>query len=145
MNQPILLRRRSHVERRVLLMLRGADSDSASSKCLQRVKRNKIGVDAVTQLTPYFAELRTLTLGLGLRLQPVSASYVSIDEIRIIGWLAERQRVSSFSTLPRRHSDFADALERCSIALDKVGLRLPPITLYANRLHTAPKMDMGKI
>ena len=59
--------------------------------------------------------------------------YVGKDELRLLVWLAEAQRVAGPHTAPDA-PDLRAALAACAALLDGMGLRLSPLTLYGARL-----------
>lgn len=130
----LALRRRTHVERKVLSLLRGGD---AARPQLQRRPRDKtrIGLAPPTLTNRCFSDLRHHAGRQGLRVQPPLIPYVSEAEIILLSWLAEAQRVAGPGSAPD-DANLMAALADCAGLLNAIGLRLSPLTLYGARFHS---------
>ncbi|MET4898741.1 hypothetical protein RN629_16595 [Sphingomonadaceae bacterium jetA1] len=124
----LALRNRPDRERRVLSLLRGAALDM-----VPRSRRDGEAVPRAEHLR-CFAHLRRVAGEHGLAIQPPGLPYVGNDELRLLSWLAEAQRVTGFATMPRQ-PELRAALLRCAGLLDGMGMRLAPLTLYGARLR----------
>jgi hypothetical protein len=125
----LALRNRPDTERRVLLLLRGASLDM-----VPRSRRRKVNNMPKAEHMRCFAHLRRVAGEHGLVLQPPDLAYVGEDELRLLSWLAEAQRVVSAGTAPIE-PDLRAAIMRCAGLLDGMGFRLSPLTLYGARLR----------
>lgn len=126
----LALRRRTHVERKVLALLRGEDeTGSAALPNSTRPSWNKAPHAPAPPQVVYFADLRRMAQGEGLVVRPAGSPYLDPDELRLLSWLAEMQRVATINTLPN-DLGFVVALARCAGMLDGLGLHLSALTLY---------------
>ncbi|MFA7603365.1 MAG: hypothetical protein WCY29_10190 [Novosphingobium sp.] len=136
MASTLSLRRRGHVERKVLRLIRG-DSRAGPAASTMRRTDGRGGPDAAP--TPdqlaLFADLRDRATRYGLHIQAPDNSYVGADELRLLGWLAERQRVAGWSSAIHADEALTRAVVRCAAMLTAAGMRLPPGTVYTARLH----------
>lgn len=127
------LRRRTHVERKVLSLLRGADSLPPRSP-RRRPDRSKAASAPAPSHSRYFSDLRHHAARRGLRVRPPETPYISEAELALLSWLAEAQRVAGPSSAPD-DAPLVAALARCAGLLDGMGLHLSPLTLYGARLR----------
>jgi hypothetical protein len=125
----LALRNRPDRERRVLFLLRGAAPDMAP-----RSRRHRDDPAPRAEHLRCFAHLRRVAGEHGLAVQPPDLLYVHVDELRLLSWLAEAQRVAGFATMPRE-PELRAAILRCAGLLDGMGMRLAPLTLYGARLR----------
>ncbi|MPT49320.1 MAG: hypothetical protein E2598_13040 [Sphingobium sp.] len=104
----LVLRRRSGVEQRVVRMMRGDDNSETDIYIAQ------------------FSRLRGLAAKNGLVIQKPGAPYLSMDELSLLGWLAQSQRVLGYTR--SFHSDMALTLNivHCAGTLNAMGIHLPP-------------------
>jgi hypothetical protein len=123
------LRHRPHAERRVLMLLRGG----LLTASLWSRRINDMPEPTPAQLRR-FADLRRVALAYGLAIQPPERPYVGEDELRLLAWLAEAQRIAGPDTAPDA-PDLRAALAACAALLDGMGLRLTPLTLMGARLR----------
>ncbi|WP_237829940.1 hypothetical protein [Sandaracinobacteroides sayramensis] len=119
----VALRRRSHVERKALALLRGGTIGLSSGE----------RSPAAAQLRA-FADLRRLAEHNGLVVRPVDSPWVGADELRLLAWLAEAQRVAGHRSAPDDPA-LLIAIARCAGLLEGLRLRLTPLTLYGARLR----------
>ena len=131
----LALRRRTHVERKVLLMLRdtGAALPSPTPRRSRRTEPQKPAPLAPAQ-SRYFSDLRQEAARQGLTVQPFETPYISQAELTLLSWLAEAQRITVPSTAPG-DAGLTAALAGCAGLLDGLGLRLSPLSLYGARLR----------
>jgi len=133
----LALRRRTHVERKVLALLRGEDTPPLPVKA-RRLRRDSVVSVAPSVHARYFTELRRLAVEHGLAVQPSATPFVNMDELRLLAGLAEAQRIAS-SGAGFDDPALAMAVARCAGLLDGMGLRLSPLTLYGAKLHAAAR------
>lgn len=131
----LAVRRRTHVERRVLALMRGEITSSAAMP--RRSARASAAPQASPALLEDLAELRDEASAFGLPIQPPKTAYVSQAELTVLAWLAEAQRVGARS--PTDLDVLNAAIRRCATGLNALGLRLSPITLYALRIPNDPR------
>ena len=81
-----------------------------------------------------FVDLRRAAMACGFAIQSPAMPNVGTDELRLLAWLAEAQRVAGPSTMPDA-PELAAAILACAGLLDGMGLRLSPLTLYGARLR----------
>lgn len=124
----LALRNRPHTERRVLMLLRGAPVPFAVTHHVRDMS------DPTPAQLRRFADLRRAALAYGLVIQSPEKPYVGKDELRLLAWLAEAQRVAGPHTAPDAPNVRA-ALAACAALLDGMGLRLSALTLYGARLR----------
>lgn len=133
----LVVRRRTEVERYVLTLLRGGEpeADGIATSGLTRargIRRDSRPKPARTHITA-FAALRTAALAGGLSVQPPESPYLGEDELRLLGWLAQAQRLEGLATSGPPQPSLLEALTICAQVLDSLGLRLSPLTLYGGR------------
>lgn len=127
----LAVRRRSGVERRALLLLRGSDEAAIGCAVTEiRPRRDKRALPSTSQAL-YFAELRRAATVAGLSIQSPAAPYVNGDELRLLGWIAECQRVSGQSGTMPTEPTLVMMIARCAGMLDALDLRLPSLTFMA--------------
>ena len=134
----LVVRRRTEVERYVLMLLRGgeaepgvefADAGQAKARAARRDKRPRPS-EAHRQS---FAALRETAIACGLSVQPPQSPYLAEDELRLLGWLAQAQRMEGLDAAGPRQPQLLAALTGCAHPIDTLGLRLSPLTLYGGR------------
>jgi hypothetical protein len=133
----LALRRRTHVERKVLALLRGEDVPPLPVKARRPGRDGAISVSPSVH-TRYFAELRRLAAEHGLAVQSPATPFVSADELRLLAGLAEAQRIVG-SGAGFDDPALAMSVTRCAGLLDGMGLRLSPLTLYGAKLRATGK------
>jgi len=125
----LALRSRPLVERRTLMLLRGAPLTASGQS-----RRIRDMPEPTPAQVRRFAELRRAAEDYGLAIQPPERPYVGNDEVRLLAWLAEAQRIASPDTAPHTPV-LRTALVACAALLDGMGLRLSPLTLHGARLR----------
>lgn len=120
------LGRRTPVERRVLALLRGACGTDRPGRMQ--------AMPAPAQARA-FAALRRHAQTAGFVLLSPGSPYMSLDELRLLAWLAGAQRVVGPCLPLRGGAAFRAVIARCAGALDDMGLHLSPLTLYSARLQ----------
>lgn len=125
----LALRNRPHAERRALMLLRGE-----TLAVVGRSRRTRTELIPNTEQLCRFADLRRAAGEYGLAIQSPAMPYVGKDELRMLAWLAEGQRIASPSTMPDAPK-LAAAIVTCAALLDRMSLRLSPLTLYGARLR----------
>lgn len=125
----LALRNRPHAERRALMWLRGDPLTGAS-----RTRAVREIPDPTPAQLRRFADLRRIAGDHGLAIQSPGMPYVGKDELRLLAWLAEGQRVAGPSTMPDA-PELAAAIVACAALMDGMNLRLSPLTLYGARLR----------
>lgn len=124
----LAVRRRTGLERRVLLLLRGGGTTATIVSGGPQPRRDR---RLRSDSADHFAQLRHLATIHGLAILPPAAPYMSGDEVLLLGWIAQAQRVVSPTlTMPRDRALVA-VVVRCAEALDAGGLRLTPLTIYS--------------
>lgn len=111
----LILRRRSAAEQRVIQMIRGEHADDGDSASLY-----------ITQ----FEKLRWLAARNALVIQKPGTPYLSHNELNMLAWLAQAQRISGYTH--RFHPDAMLTLTivHCAGTLDALGIRLPVLAVY---------------
>lgn len=128
------LRRRSAMERRVLMLVRSGGGEEATRAVTAiRPRRHSRPLPPSPRPTHCFAELRNAAKAVGLAIQPIDAPYMTSEELLLLGWLAQAQRVAVPSIDTSRDPALRLAIIRCAALLDAGGLRLSPFTIYAAR------------
>lgn len=113
MNRTTLpLHRRTRVERRILAILRGG-----------------VDVRVSPDQAESFADLRRCAAANALVIAPPDAPYAAVDELLIISWLADAQRLVSKVGGPA-DAALAQSVRRCADILSGMRLRLSPLVLY---------------
>lgn len=118
---PLLVRRRPHVERQVIALLRG-DGEALSKVADRRVRMILRAEMELFEGLAREAERQSLIV-----LKP-RAPYVGSDELLLIKWLADAQRASN-AFPPDLDERVVDGVKACAEWLTAVGLRLPPRTI----------------
>lgn len=126
------VRRRSGMERRVLLLIRSGGEESGRLVSTTRAGRDRLPTPSL-QRTDCFAELRDAAKTARLAIQPIASPYMSNDELLLLGWLAQAQRVAMPTIDMPRDPALKLAVVRCAGLLDAGGFRLSPFTIYAAR------------
>lgn len=130
---PLALRNRPHVERRVLMLLRGAPLARSP-----RSSRFRDAPEPSPAQLRRFTDLRRAATRYGLVVHSPETPYVCEGELRLLSWLAEAQRIAGARSAPNDPRLVA-TIAACAGLLDGLGLRLSPLTLYGARLRgTAP-------
>lgn len=128
------LRRRTHVERRALALLRGEDMRRSPTGTI-RPRRARAASAPTPAHQRHFIELRKLAVLRGVVVLAPHTPYIGAGELRLLSWLAQAQRVAGPTTIPDDPLFFT-AITRCAGLLDGLELRLSPLTLYGARLRT---------
>jgi hypothetical protein len=131
--QTLSLRRRTHVERRVLALLRGEDMGMPPIGA-KRPRRTRAAPVATPAHHRRFKELRKLAALRGFAVLAPDTPYVGAGELRLLSWLAQAQRVAGPETFPGDPL-LAAAIAHCAGLLNGRGVRLSPLTLYGTRLR----------
>jgi len=118
---PLLVRRRPHVERHVIALLRG-DGEALSKVGDRRVRLLLRAEMELFEGLARDAERQSFTV-----LRP-RAPYVGSDELLLIKWLADAQR-ASHTFPPDLDERIVEGVKACAEWLTAVGLRLPPRTI----------------
>jgi len=126
------------VERYVLLLLlRGGEGEGAAGMAMGTPKARGLRRSRRPRPTPAqkrsFAELRGAALASGLTVQPPESPYLGEDELRLLCWLAQAQRIEGLGLAGPRQPALLAAVIECEQSLDMLGLRLSPLTLYGGR------------
>lgn len=124
------LHRRPALERGIVRLLRGAPAAADYF--------NDRGVAAseersVEPLSGDFARLRESAQLAGFELLAPDARFVSEDEIDLVGWIGESQRMGHAIYRYGLAPDVARGIVRCGARLTMLGLRLSPLTIQAIR------------
>jgi len=131
------VRRRSLAERRALALLRGENMPSPAIEA-GRSNRARPALGLKPAHRRYFVDLRRLAEQHGLTVQPPATPFISVEEMTLLSWLAEAQRIS-YSDCARDDPRLVAAVARCAGMLDGIGLRLSPLTLYGARLRATER------
>lgn len=131
---PSLLRRKSALERKLLLLLRGNDG---AGLALDH-DSHRDDAPAGQGVPRAFAALRKQAAAARFEIRPVASSMVSPDELRLLGWIAESQRVAHMSLPYEAHRMLVDDILRCGAELTRIGIRVPAGTMYVGRAVAAP-------
>lgn len=117
----LLLNRRTRVERRVLAMVRGEYGET-------------MRVDHAES----FAQLKAVMSSQGLNISAIGTPYLSPDELALLTWIADAQRVASTRRMPEDQAMVA-SIRRCARTLLDMRLRLSALSLYNEcRAGTGP-------
>lgn len=119
----MMVRRRTTAEQRALRMIRGED-DASPVSSLHHAQ---------------FGKLRARAERNGFQIQAASVPYLGSDELRLLGWLAEAQRVASYARSFHPDAMLSMMLVHCAGTLDALGIRLP-----AHAMHRAPAFLIGE-
>lgn len=107
----LALRRRSAVEQRVMRLMRG-DHTREGAFCGAQ-----------------FSRLRGLAAKNDLAIQKPDAPFLTADELRLLGWLAQAQRVLGYRQMFHSDAMLTLTIVHCAGTLDAMGLHLPPLAL----------------
>ncbi len=110
----LALRRRSAAEQRVIRLIRG---DAGQ------------GPDAAAIPTAQFARLRDLAARNALMIHPPGTGWLSPNELTILGWLAQAQRIAGYRRDFHPDATLTMTVVHCAGTLDALGVRLnlPPL------------------
>ena len=123
------IRRRDPVERRILMLVRGADRASQRRPGATPNELRLLQTEEFARI----AELGRLAIERGLEIQQPEAPYVSQDELLLLGWLAEAQRTAPSVLTPSPSLALQAAILAAAETLNMLGWWLPPLTLYSAR------------
>jgi len=76
-----------------------------------------------------FGKLRALATKNGLAVQSPDAPFLSPDELRLLAWLAQAQRVLGYTRLFHPDALLTLTVVHCAGTLDALGVHLPALTL----------------
>lgn len=107
------LRRRTLAEQRALHLLRGDTG------------REAVGTSILQQ----FGRLRALAEKNGLAIRPDEAAFISVDELRMLGWLARAQRLASYTAAFHGDAMLTMTVVHCAGTLEGLGIRLPQLAI----------------
>lgn len=112
----LAMRRRSFVEQRVVRMIRGEEEREAAVHSTQ------------------FARLRGLASKNGLVIHSPGRPYLAADELRLLAWLAQAQRVLGYTRPFHPDALLTLTVVHCAGTLDALGIRLPSLAFcHASR------------
>ncbi|MFT3967242.1 MAG: hypothetical protein QM690_15305 [Sphingobium sp.] len=112
----LALRRRASAEQRAIRMIRGGDAGDGDAMPVHAVQ---------------FGRLRALAIKNGLAVQPPASPFVSGDELSLLAWLAQAQRVAGYGEIFHPDAALTLTIAHCAGTLDAIGIRLPPLALLA--------------
>jgi|GEM_PF-565733 hypothetical protein len=115
------LRRRPRKERAALAFIRGEVSFEANQAALGQETQSPA---ARTQET-VFARLRTLARSNGLVIRKPGAQFVDQDELLLLGWVAQAQRLAGLGPQSHPNERLRRVIGHCGKILESAGLRLP--------------------
>lgn len=115
------LRRRSFAEQRVVRMLRGDPTDDRASFVYEE----------------QFRRLRELAARSGLRVKEPGTAWLGSDELLMISWLAQAQRVLGYTRQFHPDGTLTLTVVHCAGTLNALGIQLPPLTLQHASRHDA--------
>jgi len=118
----LALRRRSSVEQRVIRLIRGEAGQE---------------VDAALVLGAQFGKLRDLAMRNALVIHSPGTPYLSLNELTLLGWLAQAQRVAAYRQSFHPDAMLTMTVVHCAGTLDALGLRLSlPPSPASSRVET---------
>jgi hypothetical protein len=120
----------SFAEQRVVRLLR-LFADRQFTGAVLDTEIMRLGFTPAT--VRWFGSLGKLTTGLGYEFKPLPSPFVSAGELRLIGLLAQTQRVNLDHPVPAS-GELRDMLIGCAAALDTIGIRLPPLAMVYPQL-----------
>ena len=103
------LKRRSFIEQRVIRMLRGDQTDD----------------QALFLYEAQFGRLRDLAHRAGMRVNVPGATWLGRDELSLLAWLAQAQRVLSYTKSFHRDAMLTLTVVHCAGTLNALGIQLP--------------------
>lgn len=107
------LKRRSFTEQRVIRMLRGDQTDDR----------------ALFLYEAQFGRLRDLAHRAGMRVNVPGTTWLGSDELLLLAWLAQAQRVLGYTKSFHRDATLTLTVVHCAGTLNALGIQLPPLTL----------------
>ena len=107
------LKRRSSTEQRVIRMLRGDQTDD----------------QALFLYEEQFGRLRDLAHRAGMRVNVPGTTWLGRDELSLLAWLAQAQRVLGYTKSFHRNATLTLTVVHCAGTLNALGIQLPPLTL----------------
>lgn len=117
------LRRRTFAEQRVIRMLRGDPTDDRAQFVYEQ----------------QFRRLRDLAGRGGLRVNAPGTAWLASDELTLLSWLAQAQRVAGYTRPFHVDGVLTLTVVHCAGTLNALGVQLPPLTLQ----HTPPQAAVG--
>lgn len=108
----LALRRRSFAEQRAIRLMRGEESERTALYAGQ------------------FSKLRTLAEKNGLVIKAPGCPYLTMDELRLLAWLAQSQRVLGYTRQFHPDGVLTLTVVHCAGTLDAIGVRLPPLAMF---------------
>lgn len=129
------IHRRSTLERRVILMLRGREAGAvlSSDGYFDRKVSDGPGSVGNSQLLEIlglsFACLHDVAVSRGLQIKPPETPYLSIDELRLLILMSKSQRARQFVFELVEDSKLAGSVACCGMALLGLGMRLQAMSL----------------
>jgi hypothetical protein len=123
-SQPFMrtVTRRPAVEQKVLAILRG-DGPAQDGRTPQRPPRLSERDQAL------FDALRDQAQAQGLHIRAPGAPFIHDDELRLLAWLAQGQRLSRDLEAVAKDRTFLALILDCSLSLKGLGLQLPARSL----------------
>jgi murein tripeptide amidase MpaA len=76
-----------------------------------------------------FGRLRDLAHRAGMRVNVPGTSWLGRDELSLLAWLAQAQRVLSYTKSFHRDAMLTLTVVHCAGTLNALGIQLPPLTL----------------
>ncbi len=105
------MRRRTFAEQRALRLIRGEESERTALYAGQ------------------FGKLRGLAAKNGLAIQSPGCPYLTADELRLLAWLAQAQRVLGYTRAFHQDATLTLTVVHCAGTLDAIGVRLPSLAM----------------
>lgn len=118
------------MEQRVVRVLRLIGDPRPDREALD-VELSQIKLSLATSQP--FAQLTKFSLALSYRFQSAASPFVSLDELRLVGLIAQAQRINVDNRAPVDDA-FRERLMACATVLDAVGLRLPSRAMVSTHL-----------
>ncbi|RKF22679.1 hypothetical protein D6851_05575 [Altericroceibacterium spongiae] len=112
---PIALYRRSTTEQRVIRMIRG-----------EEMARH----DYAAVCNAQFEKLRFYAARNDLSIQEPGTRFLSITELNLLAWLAQAQRVASYTRSFHADPMLTMTIVHCAGTLDALGIRLPALAMH---------------